>query len=339
MMIELDRTLERRIEPEHARQVRHRAVVHVRGGPTHTAEHRGPERPPLPGILTDAPADDATIAVRIITVRPGGVERILADEPRPDVATFIPRESVRSRDADVVELAVREQRPGVALPALGPTEEEFEPPPLGCREHVLAVPAPADRLDPVVEPGRSAREGPLVRGEGLAEIRDGPIDGESVVLRHRRPCGLGLGVAVGSGPRRQRGDIDVGRTEDRLVRPTQRGVSEHPPHHRRAITRHLVGVLNRPDRVAPHRVGATVPVEPAVMRRVDERRCVPAGGPDALGKRQPVGESKGRLVTGRATHVAGAGQRGIEEQRPPEFDCTRIVRDPVGRIGRRRRKR
>ena len=227
----------------------------------------------------------------------------------------------------------------MALPALGPAEEEFEPPPLGCREHVLAVPAPADRLDPVVEPGRSAREGPLVRGEGLAEIRDGPIDRESVVLRHRRPCGLGLGVAVGSGPRRQRGGIDVGRTEDRLVRPTQRGVSKHPPHHCGAIARHLVGVLDRPDRVAPHRVGATVPVEPAVMRRVHERRRVTPRGSDALGKRKPVGESQRRLVTGRAAHLAGAGQRGIEEQRPSQFDCTRIVGDPVGRIRRRLRQR
>ena len=102
--------------------------------------------------------------------------------------TYKSGESVEA--ADVVELEVGEERPGVALSAACLVDEQLQSPLLRWTERCqfLAV-AFAQAFDEAVERRVHASESALVRRDRLRAVDEDPVDLRSVLLRHRVPCG------------------------------------------------------------------------------------------------------------------------------------------------------
>jgi hypothetical protein len=96
----------------------------------------------------------------------------------------------------------------------------------------------------------------------------------------------------------------------------------------------LHGALQRPQRLRPLAVLATVPEEERRVRRARHRHRPPVRRAHALRQRHVVLELPLRPVARGARHGARAAEPRVEEEPVAKRDGTRIVGEPVGRIRR-----
>jgi hypothetical protein len=198
-------------------------------------------------------------SVRIVAERAGGIERIGEHLRGPAVASRIVGFLAGERaQAEVVESRRRRTKARCGTGGSRPCRRTARDPRAhrrGARRGARV--AGGECGGEAVERGRSARQTPLVGGERLARVGEGAIDRGRV-----------RGRAEGA--------------EHALVGRCELGLAAQMSNDGRAIAAHLDRALDRLERLAPQRVGASVPEEPALTRDVEQARRVARAARDAL---------------------------------------------------------
>jgi hypothetical protein len=277
-------------------------------------------------------------------VRARRVERIrLQEVDSGEPRWVVGHAAVRPDKAKRVELLVGEARPAMTLEAAAARDECGEAAHRGrveCGEVGRRWRAP--RISRALQRGHEAIDRRLARdelalvgAERLQEMHCGRVErggARSVAL-----CGRRERVR-----RARRREFRGKHAEDALVARAQRRVVAHHAHERGAVGTHLVGVLDRRERLRPERVELAVPADPAAARGVDDSGRVAARGAEPLRQRAAIGEEARGLVAGCAGDALRRDAR-VEEEVMAEFRGGLVVGPAVGRIcghgGKRRHAR
>ena len=286
----------------------------------------------------------------------GAVERVGQRARQIVEATVVGPRQVDAElgDAGVVELLVREDRPGVAIDAGSLADEQPEAALGGGRQRAVLA------LDVAVDRRVAADQLALVGLDCLSGVGHDRVDDVAILGVHHLPGTVrrhrvGLGLALRREPRgvgRVRIERGIeGKREDRVVvvaiLPVQHvGVLE-------PVAAEVDRALAAVGALVPQRVLLAAPAHPLVVGDVDQGRRVARRPGDAerrrVGMGPRVGVVVGDVVAARARDLAGVtdrAERGVgdrervrvgllEEQPLPERGARRVVGVAVGRVRRR----
>ena len=236
--------------------------------------------------------------------------------------------------ADVVESAVGEEWPQVAVGAFRPADEQPEPGDSLAADQGVR-PGQIFRvhgLDVSVKGGRLRQDMANKGGNGLAEIRIDEVHLVPVGWLHGLPGSKG-GRIADAWARMRRAMCVTDRwqfVEDGFILfaiPVENAVGAHG-----AGEPVLLSVFDRHNRLGPEGVPSAIPEEPGIVCDAYQRHGSPGVDPYPLGKRQQVRESGCRLVAGGAGNLSVGAEARVEEKQFAECPGSGIIGMGVGGI-------
>lgn len=281
---------------------REASVVHVGRGARDVTQRGHLELAEIAVLKLDMPGLCDGCAARIVVVAAKEVEGARRKAPDTAVPARVHAAvGVEERDADVVELAVRERRAEVADVAAAAADEKAR---AALRRRRITRRGPRvarrERVPEIVE-GRAAGD------ERLQKSRERLADADKdrfVVCRRRR-------------------------TERSLPATDVVRVVSDERRRARGTRAHFARIEDRADALRPERVAGAVPAEPALVAHVEEARGVALDLEPAEGARPPVLPVAERNVAGRAVHRRALREPHVEEEPLAERGGIGAARDPV----------